>query len=54
MKLYRVEMEDDNFKIILAENEEDAINQYWEMSENHDVFNLVELDDDYNEIKTII
>ena len=28
MKYYRAEIEDDNFEMILADSEEDAINQY--------------------------
>lgn len=34
MKYYRAEIEDDNFEIILADSEEDAINQYFELGEN--------------------
>lgn len=54
MKIYRAEIEDDNFEIIRAEDEQDAINQYFNLQEEHKLFNLVELDKDYNEIKTII
>lgn len=53
MKWYRAEIEDDNFEMILADNEEDAINQYFELGEKHDLFNLIELDDD-NEVRTIL
>lgn len=54
MKYYRAEIEDDNFEIILADSEEDAINQYFELEEKHDLFNLIELNDDYNEVRTIL
>lgn len=33
MKWYRAEIEDDNFEMILADSEEDAINQYFELGE---------------------
>lgn len=54
MKYYRAEIEDDNFEIILADSEEDAINQYFELGEKHDLFNLIELNDDYDEVRTIL
>ncbi len=54
MKWYRAEIEDDNFEMILADNEEDAINQYFGLGEKHDLFNLIELDDDNNEVRTIL
>lgn len=31
MKYYRAEIEDDNFEMILADNEEEAIKQYFEL-----------------------
>ncbi len=54
MKCYKAEIEDDNFEIIMADSERDAINQYFELGEKHILFNLVELDDDYNEVRTIL
>ena len=54
MAMYRAEIEDDNFEIINAEDEQDAIMQYMELCEEHEVLNLVELDDDYNEIRTVL
>ena len=54
MKYYRAEIEDDNFEIILADSEEDAIKQYFELGDEHDLFNLIELDADYNEVRTIL
>ena len=55
MVTYRAEIENGDFIIILAENEDDALTQYWELEkEGHEIFNLIELDGDYNEVKTII
>lgn len=55
MKTYRAEIENDNFEIILADDENDALKQYWQLEdEGHELFNLFELDDDYNIIKTIL
>ena len=39
--------------MIFAEDENDAISQDWELAEEHEVFNLIELDEDDNEVKTI-
>ena len=53
--MYKAELEDDNFEIILAENENEALEECWRLEEQgHDVYNLFELDENYNEIKTII
>ena len=54
MRIYRAELEDDNFEVINAEDDQDAINQYMELGEEHEVFNLIELDDDYNENRTVL
>lgn len=54
MKWYAAEIEDDNFEMILADSEEDAIKQYFELGDEHDLFNLIELDADYNEVRTIL
>lgn len=55
MKTYRAEIENDDFEIILAENEEEAIEEYWNLEDQgHTIFNLFELDDDYNIVKTIM
>ncbi|UVX95842.1 MAG: hypothetical protein [Bacteriophage sp.] len=54
MKWYAAEIEDDNFEMILANSEEDAIKQYFELGDEHDLFNLIELDADYNEVRTIL
>ena len=54
MKWYAAEIEDDNFEMILANSEEDAIKQYFELGDEHDLFNLIELDADYKEVRTIL
>lgn len=54
MKWYAAEIEDDNFEMILANSEEDAIKQYFELGDEHDLFNLIKLDADYNEVRTIL
>ena len=53
-RYYRAEIEDDNFEMILADNEEEAIKQYFELGEKHELFNLLELDADYKEVRTIL
>lgn len=54
LKVYRAEIEDDNFEIILAENDKEAIKEMRTLQEEgHTVFNLFLLDGNYNEIKTI-
>lgn len=54
MKTYRAELEDDNFEIILAENDNDALKQYWELEEQgHELFNLFELDENYDIVRTL-
>lgn len=54
MNTYRVEIEDDNFEIILANNDNEALAEMWEMEEaGHSVLNLIRLDNDYNEVETI-
>lgn len=53
-KTYKAEIEEDNFEIILADNEADAIQQYFELGEKHELFNLIELDENYDEVCTIL
>mgnify|MGYP001662374645 CR=1 FL=1 len=53
MKWYRAEIEDGDFEMIFAKDESDAISQYWELAEEHEVFNLIELDENDNEVKTV-
>lgn len=49
--MYRVELEDDEFEIIAANTDEEAI---IEATATYEFFyNIVKLDDDYNEVETI-
>ena len=52
MNTYRVELKDDDFEIIFASTDEEAIEKA--LDEYGTVFNIFLLDDDYNEIKTIL
>lgn len=55
LKTYKAEIEDDNFEIILAENEDEAIKEYFELEEQgHFCFGLFELDKNFDEIKSIL
>lgn len=54
MKWYRAEIEDDNFEMILADSEEDAIRQYVDLGEEHDLFNLFEVDENGDEVRMIL
>jgi hypothetical protein len=51
MKTYKVELENDNFEIITADTDEEAIKEALKMDGT--IFNVTLVDDDYNEIKTI-
>lgn len=51
MNAYRVELENDEFEIIQADTDEEAIKRALEEYEL--VFNIVLLDKDYDEVKTI-
>jgi hypothetical protein len=54
VKTYRAEIEDDNFEIIFADNDYDAMEEYLNLSkEGHDIFNLFELNEDNDVIRTI-
>lgn len=54
-RLYRAEYEDENFEIFNELNDEDALHQAWDYEEAHgSLFNLFEIDDDCNELRTII
>jgi len=54
MRTYRAEIEDDNFEIILADDDNDALKQYWKLEEQgHELFNLHEIDEDYDVIRTL-
>ena len=54
MKWYRAEIEDDNFEMILADSEEDAIRQYFNLGEEHNLFNLFEVDENGDEVRMIL
>lgn len=51
---YKAEIEAGDFKIILADNDADAIRQYFELGETHKLYNLIELDENYDELFTIL
>ena len=52
--MYRAEYENDEFEILLADNDEDAIAEAFTLeSEKGILFNVVLIDEDYDEIKTI-
>ena len=51
---YRAEFEDENFEMVLADNDNEAFEQAKEMEEEHGIlFNVFLLDDDNNEIRTV-
>jgi hypothetical protein len=51
---YRAEFEEDIFEMILADSDEEAIENASNMQEENGLlFNVVLLDDDYNEVKTV-
>lgn len=56
MKWYKVELEDDNFELLLAENDNDALTQAFNIEEenNDTVFGLYEINDEYDNIRTIL
>jgi hypothetical protein len=55
MNTYRAEYSDENFEIIVADNDSEALNQAWEYENEHGtLFNLVEVDSDYEEIRTVM
>lgn len=53
--IYRAEYADDEIEVIsFCDNDDEALNEAFEMEAEHGtLFNLVELDEDYNEIRTI-
>ena len=52
---YKAEFENDEFEMILADSDEDALRQAFDIvDERRDtLFDLFEVDEDYNEIRTI-
>lgn len=51
MAKYRIELEDDEFEIITADTDQEAIEEATRLYEFF--YNVIKLDDDYNEIETI-
>lgn len=51
MNTYKIELENDEFDIIQAETDTEAIAEALE--ENDTVYNVIRIDDDYNELETI-
>lgn len=55
MKDYKVKYEDEEFELIYADDDRDALQQAFSMEDDHGtVFNVFEIDEDYNEIRTIL
>lgn len=55
MKHYKAEYADEEMECFQSENESDALGEAWSMEREHGIlFNLFELDEDYNEIKAIL
>ena len=55
MKNYKAEYEDDEFELIDAESDSEALNEAEEYESEHGcVFNLFEIDENYDEIRTIL
>lgn len=55
MKHYKAEYEDDNFELIDASNDNEALTEAWKYEFEHGtLFNLFEVNEDYDEIKTVL
>jgi hypothetical protein len=55
LDMYKAEYVDGNFEILCAENDNDALNEAWEYEAEHEsLLNVFEIDEDYNEIRTVI
>lgn len=53
--MYKAEYEDENFEIILADNDSEALEEAWNKEKEHGtLFNLFEIDENYEEIRTVI
>ena len=51
---YRAEFEDENFEMILADSDNEAMENAFNLEEEHGtLFNVFLLDDDYNEVMTV-
>ena len=52
--MYRAEYEDEEFEIIYADNDNEAMEKANKYKSKHGIiFNLFEIDDDYDEIRTV-
>lgn len=52
--MYKADYEDDNFEVIYADNDKEAMEEAEKYENEHGIlFNVYEIDDDYNEIRTI-
>lgn len=52
--MYKADYADENFEIILADNDQEAMREAEQYEPQHGiVFNLYEIDENYNEIRTI-
>lgn len=51
---YKAEFEDDRFEMILADNDQEALDQAWELEEEcGTLFDVFALDENYNETRTV-
>ena len=52
--MYKAEYEDEEFEIIYAENDKEAMKEAESCEDEHGiVFNLFEIDENYNEIRMV-
>ena len=52
--MYKAEYEDENFEIIHADNDREAMKEAEKYEEEHGiVFNLFEIDENYDEVRTV-
>lgn len=52
--MYKADYADENFEIILADNDRDAMKEAEKYEAQHGiVFNLYEIDENYDEIRTV-
>lgn len=53
--IYRADFADDNFEIIRCDTDEDALREAWNLEQEHgQLFNLSEIDENYDEIRIVI
>ena len=54
MKTYKVNYADDNFEIVYADNDREAFTEAEEYEKEHgNIFDIFEIDEEYNEIRTV-